>query len=416
MLVAIISLLPVALQPLPPCDVQSQVPLVQSQGTPFGRPVPKAIYDGRPAVLDAALQRPQLLLEFLTDPGTSLPEAIVAAESFRGPLAANEIGSLVRARIELDREFGMHMFGVKTGKHWSIPGGKDGKPFFAPEWTEMRGTLRSTLGQDWRIPKTQIDWPETWEQAMVAPWPWRAHQSVKRFAQSIGPTGYGAPARAWLAECSKLPLETPFDVQVYVESTMMARHLKTLEVLARWRVIALDPSFPSEAHRIAKELGEAARFSVDDEVHLACRVVAADILNASPHPAARRECASRLSTFLMQPFKQELDRTSSPPLGKEVERARTGRIPAGAVIAARRLHQAANLQHLESERYLYAKAICGLMQDPRFPSDSPLFDGGPAAGALEKRLDAWLLTLDEELQVPLEEERDMRHKLVALSK
>lgn len=243
-------------------------------------------------ILATARERPEELMAFLFDPATPYTRALAAASRCGSVLPYRLVESLLRSREELHRELQLHQFGLATERVFAMPFGGSGP--FARE--------RTILGRAWTVPEERAPYPKTWEDACAAPWPWRSWQVADRawlsVVQHIGAPFVGGADRnqawlqrrdAWYAECLRWRTDDEASAQRFFEATSVPPHGKSLAVLARWRRIVLDPRTPITAARIAESIGNVHRQLLfgEPDARLACQILAADAVRASPHPHAR---------------------------------------------------------------------------------------------------------------------------------
>ena len=302
-------------------------------------------------VLAAARDRPEALWQFLTDPETPYAHAFAAANRCREVFALSLLRPLMRARAELHREHMLHWFGHEEPR--GSPGGLP-RTDFARE--------RRLLGRSFTLPATRLPYPDTWQEAEQAAWPWRVMRVLDHTLPVIAPGGTpGELPRtlAWFAECLTWPIDADEDASMFVEATSAAAFTKTLPVLARWRRLMLDPNTPQAGLRAANALGGSHRNLLwgDAEARLACQLIAADGLQQSPHKRVRHECAFglHLLSVTCASANPSMTATRAP-------------LPVEAVIAAADLAVAPAPAPADAWTNLYAWAfsVCEAVERPPF--------------------------------------------------
>ncbi|MEZ6037286.1 MAG: hypothetical protein R3F29_07380 [Planctomycetota bacterium] len=250
------------------------------------------------------LEHPEELWQFLTDPDTPFDQALAAAKRCGEAMPIGIARQVLLARRELLREEAEHRFWLTPPPTWSTP--LQLRSLDPGEHTRER----TLLGRSWTPPAATTQYPTTWAEAAVAPWPWRVSQAVqatwKTIIAAIGrPTAsldnddWWRRTEAWYAGCATWPIDTDSDALLYVEATSFPLHGKTTAVLARWRRILLDPRTPQAALLVAGSIGTAHRSFVrgDDDARQAHEVLLIDGLQHGPDLSLRWACSQQLRHF-----------------------------------------------------------------------------------------------------------------------
>ena len=180
----------------------------------------------------------------------------------------------------------------------------------------------------------------------------------------------------------------------FARATSGASHSQTLELVAAWRFIALDPRFPAAARLVAFNVRSAKWRK--DHVRLALHVAAEDIIRHSPHKEARCGCAYNLKD-----------------LGTNAIYDATNAEPVGAILAA--ADRAAGDESEWTRLYCYAFSVCDAVSGEPITVDRRMRHDSPEVLELLTRFNEWAVDLEDRL--PARDrgaERAMRVELQAL--
>jgi len=350
-------------------------------------------------ILEVARNDPEALWSFLTDPKTPYTDAFAAAMRCRPVFSVELMPRLIRAQMLLERETELHNFGLRPHPLWhyrAFVGGKSGFP--GDEWTTLAGTTRNILGREWVVPDQTSAFPILWDDACAAPWPLRVYRILRQAWNMVAPRGATERAHEWVAVCLRLPLENEDDVMLFVRATYGSMHLKSVEIVARWKKIALDPRFAPAAVIVAGRLGEVYRQWDDARGQLAVRTLAADLIALAPDEKTRQRCVSRLG---------ELSFTSSRQDSR-------GPAPAGAILAACNLANDPAAGSEYARLYHYAMGVCLAVDDPPFIPDRNMDPESPVVREQLELFNTWAASLRGRWEHELEQERVMRAELERL--
>ena len=286
----------------------------------------------------------------------------------------------------------LHNFGLRPHPNWAY------HEFPGQKWPSFAGTTRNILGREWVVPDTTSAFPILWDEVCAGPWPLRVYRILRQTWNTVAPRGPTQRAHEWVAACLQLPFENADDVMLFVRATHGSMHLKSVEIVARWRKIALDPRFTPAALIIADRLGEVHRQWDDARGKLAVRTLAADLIALAPDEGTRRRCASRLGQLSFSSSRQDA----------------RGPAPAGAILAAcSRADEPAAGSEFE-RLYRYAMNVCDAVQDPPFVPDRYMGSKSPLVGEQLKLFYTWAAALRGKWEHELEQERVMRAELERL--
>lgn len=337
-------------------------------------------------VLELARTDPEAFWNFLVDPETPFEEMWAAGLRCKEVFPIELMPRLMRAMLELGQEQQLHAYSLGPPPGGSFPHG--------PEQSALAGRTRTILGREWIVPREVVPYPRTWEEECAAPWPWRVKRALWRTHASVAPRGNGTRAQEWIAACLELPIETSDDAEVFVRATQSATHLKSIEVVARWRRIALDPRFERAAVSLASRLGEVHRQWDDTDGRLACRTLAADILRGTPHEEARERCAYSL---------RSLAQVASTKNGDG-----RGPAPAGAILAACQWAADPSSGTAWERLYIYAFSVCEALEHPPFEPDRRMGHQSPEVDEQLALFNEWAGSLEGRFTLELEQERVAR--------
>jgi len=346
--------------------------------------------------LAAALQDPERLWAFLLAPETPYLERRAAGVQGRKSFPIARLDRLMSALGQLRTEERRSHWGLEAHPLAGVP--------FLPSPPAATGEV-TVLGHPWRAPERLADYPLTWEEEAAAPWPWQVEVTLERLLDDLVPTGNvaghtsAAYGEAWLAACLTLPWSTDEEALLFVEASRDSTHLKTPAILARWRSIALDARFPEAAARVAGELGEATRLWDAPESQSIGQVLTLDILERSPHVAARHNAAYGLH-FLSQRVHEGKD-VPMPP-------------PASAILASLRAALDPRNGDVWTRLYVYGFGALGAMATPPFRANPTMDPNGPEPRARMNELAAWFRTNEPRLAAEAAREKPQLDEARAL--
>ena len=228
----------------------------------------------------------------LTAPETPYLERRAAAVQGAKLLPFEWLPRLMAARRRLRKEEGLHLWGLGPHTLWAhitpsfpqrlrvvqdLPGGRD----------------RSLLGQVWRFPEQEGEWPLLWQEEARAPWPWqvlRALDDLFLYASGRWDPLSDQDADRWLGAAIMVPCETDEEAEDFVEACNELGSRLSLPVLARWRRLALDPRFPQTAKGIACQVF-GVRLARDRKDSTPAQVLYVDMFRRSSNQAAKDQAA-----------------------------------------------------------------------------------------------------------------------------
>jgi hypothetical protein len=371
----------------------------QVGGVGIGRPDLEAL---RSHALTHALQTPENLWQFLTDPQTPYTERMAAATQGKRLFPLSWLSRLMRAQETLQEEQSLHQWGLRPSPHSAGAGVRSDNRLPPAE------RKRLILGHAWVAPEPPTAFePENWQEAQTAPWPWQVQSGLAELFQQItpkmhihNPPGDVAYAEAWYAEALKMPCRTDKEAQRFVEATTFPMHYKSLRVLTRWRQIALDPRFPHAAQSVASQIADAMRLWGDPRAQAIGQALTCDILRQSHVPRVRFD-AAWYSRHLKERLTEYGDGKLPPPL---------------AVVVALGDAATDSRSGSEGERlYYFVSPACALLPDPPIQGDiNSMAPGSPEAHRALATFCDWFHAHRAELAKAGEEQLRARPEIAAI--
>ncbi len=339
--------------------------------------------------LSKALKSPKGLWKFLTSPETPYTERRAAALQGRKVFPVEWLPKLMAALGELRREAGVHYWGLKAHP-------LDNRILLSRERRFLKSfpadrRQRLVLGHKWTVPAKAADYPLTWDEQAKAPWPWGIRQTLEDLLVWTRPHWRDKEkAKRWLAAAMQMPCSTDDEAVLFVEATDCASHFKTLEVLARWHRIALDPKFPRAATRVGWEIGEAVRLWDDPRSQTAGQVIVTDILKHSTRKEAKHRATYGLRQF------REVWRN-----GRELRRPE----PATAILTASRMALEPKNGDQWTRLYVYVFSVCEALDVSPVKLDRHMDPKSPEVAKALAKFEAWLKANEKRLKRAAEKER-----------
>ena len=373
--------------------------------------------------LERALKTPDSFWEFVTSPEPPYMERMAAVRRMqtrdfnaqaqqiypveRLPQLMAAIGELNRAR----RQF-------EPGKEWGLkPHPLSSRSQFLDESTKspVAGTEFILVGHAWSVPAQSSDYPITFEEESRAPWPWQLNQllnellrAIQPYASAVAPeaglpfepsmvvlepteaeiNGWRASierARAYHRAALQMPVKSDEEAVLFVEATAETNH-RPLEVIARWRRLALDARFAESATRIARTVGSGQGVWADARSRAVAQAITIDILSRSPHLKARQEAAMSLRE-LRQEQERRREKIALP-------------VPYATVLVASQQALDARNGDEWTRLYCYVRGVCQIVDNP--PFDSQSINVTPESAEIHRRLEVferWFAQNKEQFQI-----------------
>jgi len=328
--------------------------------------------------LSEAVKNAESLWKFMTAPDTPYTDRRAAALQGREVFPVEWLPQLMAAIGELRKEAPQHHWGLRPHPHNNIP--------YPPNWLDAKlkkmsadQRRRLILGHQWKLPQQASDYPLTWEEEAKAPWPWQVQQTLDDLFVFVRPNYRDeAKAKRWLKAAMQMPCTTDDEAKLFVEASRWSTHFKTMDVMARWRQIALCREFPGAAANAGVYVGEAIRLWDDSRSQAVGQVIVVDILKHSPHKEAKHRAAYGLRHFR--------------------ERWRAGRYagkvlrmpePVTAIITASQMALDPKNGDEWTRLYVYAFSVCEALDSPPMKPDRDMDPESEKVGRALTKFASW---------------------------